>query len=714
MIRLGLLFAVAVSLQAADTKPRLWSLQPVVRPPLPAPAAANPVDTFLNARLREQRLQPAGPAEKLTLLRRVTLDLTGIPPTPEEQEAFVHDTSADAYEKVVDRLLANPQHGARWARHWLDVLRYADMDGLDGAVMPAAPGIYRWRDWTIHALNQDLPYDQFVRAQILGNRHRTVTSVSATGRRSRAEANPQDQFALGFLARSAITRNDRDQDIAISAVETISSAFLGMTVACAKCHDHKFDPIKQADYYAMKALFDPLVLRRVTLATPDEIYANGQAMEEYRARKEASDKAIDALIAPYQDRLYEERVRLLPADVQAIIRKPERMRTVAEQKVADDYFPVLRIDPPKIKEIMPAEEVARYDALLKEAGKIRRPNDLPGHWVVEEDAARLQRPSYILTSGDPARPEKDQPVSPGFPFRPADVDFRDGRREGFVDWLTAPGNPLFARVAVNRTWAWHFGEGLHKNTSDFGLLGGRPTHQPLLDYLAAEFVAHDYSMKWLHRLLLTSDAYKRASLADAKTAAANRKIDPNNTSLWHFRLQRLDAEQIWDSILTGAGELDPAIGGKSFQLVNPDGKQSIFLPRDGTFDRSRTNRRGIYIARGYIPSTEVMSDFLKTFDVDDGRTPCPLRAQTITAPQSLFTMNDPLIDRATAQMAARVMDSTHGDLRAAATQAYRQTLGRPPSPTELDRALSYLDNQPDRLKGLAWLLFNLDEFLFVK
>lgn len=688
---------------------RLWSLQPVVRPDPPG-QSRNPIDAFLTARFREKGITPQGPADKLTLLRRVTLDLTGLPPTAAEQQAFLADTSPNAYDKVVDRLLASEQHGVRWARRWLDVLRYADLDGLDGSVMPAAPGIYRWRDWMIHALNDDMPYDQFVRAQILGNRYRTVTSVGATGHRSRAEANPQDQFALGFLARSAITGGDRDQDIAINAVETISSAFLGMTVACAKCHDHRFDPISQNDYYAMKALFDPLVLRKVVLATPQEVYDKGREMEAWRVQKEASDKKIDALTAPYHDRLYEERVQLLPPDVQAIVRKPERKRTVAEQKIADDYFPVLRIDPPKIREIMPPDAAKEYDALLKEAGKIKRPFDLPAHWIVEEDPARLQAASYILTSGDPARPEKNRPVKPGFPFQPEDTDFREGRREGFVEWLTAPVNPLFARVAVNRIWQWHFGEGIHKNTSDFGLIGGRPSNQPLLDYLAAEFVAHDYSMKWLHRALVTSDAYMRSSKADH---SKNREVDPENTTLWHFRLQRLDAEQVWDSILSSTGELNLAVGGKSFQLVNPDNKQSIFLPRDGTFDKENTNRRGAYIARGYIPSTEVMADFLKTFDVDDGRTPCPVRAQTVTAPQALFSMNDPLIDRAAEKLSARAREN-NADLNAAVHKAYRETLGRPPAPAELDRALSYLDNKPDRLKGLAWLLFNLDEFVFVK
>src|SRR5690348_4322775 len=339
----------------ATPKKPLWSLQPVVTPHVPVGVTTshNPIDAFVAEKYREKNLQPVAPADKLTLLRRVYFDLIGIPPTIAQQEAFLRDTSPDAYDKVVDNLLANQQYGVRWARHWLDVLRYADLDGLDGSVMPASSGIYLWRDWMIRALNTDMSYDDFVRAQILGNRSKKHTMITPTGQRVRVEANPEDAFALGFLARSALTHSDKEQDIAISAVETISTAFMGMTVGCAKCHDHKFDSIKREDFYAMKALFDPLVLHKITLATPSEIFANGEKVAEYNAKKEPLDEAIENLVAPYRTRLYDERVSMLTLEVQAIVKKPEKDRTPAEQKIADDYFPVLRIDPSKIKEVMP-------------------------------------------------------------------------------------------------------------------------------------------------------------------------------------------------------------------------------------------------------------------------------------------------------------------------------------------------------------------------
>jgi hypothetical protein len=363
---------------------------------------------------------------------------------------------------------------------------------------------------------------------------------------------------------------------------------------------------------------------------------------------------------------------------------------------------------------MPKEDIAKYNALLKQQSAIARPPALASYWTVEEDPGLLKQKSYVLTTGDPAKPEKDKPVDPGFPFQPANLDFRDGRRETFVEWLTAPANPLFARVAVNRVWGWHFREGLQRATSDFGLLGGKPSNQKLLDYLASEFVAHNYSMKWLHRLIVTSDTYQLSSKAELALVARNVAIDSPNTYLWRFRLQRLAAEPVWDSIHFAADDLDLTVGGKSFQLSAPDQKQKIFLPKDGDIDVRTVNRRGVYMVRGYIPSTDVMNNFLTAFDVDDGRTPCPMRSQTVTAPQALFTMNGELVDKESEKLAALVLKDTSGDVHAAVTDAYQRTLGRKPSASEMDYSLTYIDKDPARMKELAWLLFNLDEFIYVR
>jgi len=681
--------------QDSESAELWWSLKPVVAPAVPEGDAsvANPIDRFLDADRRSKGLTAVGPADRLTLLRRVHLNLVGIPPSPAEQDAFLADTSPDAYEKVVDQLLDSEQHAVRYARHWLDVLRYADADER----MTAAPGIYLWRDWVINALNEDLPYADFVQIQLTGRRADERTQMSATGYRREKEPRPGDLFALGFLARGT---GENPQDLAINSVDTVSSAFMGMTVGCAKCHDHRFDPISEIDYYSMKALFDPLVLQKVTLASASELVEAGKVMAETERHRAPLEQELTELLAPFKQRLYEERVQMLPSDVQIIIRKSEKERSVAEQKIADDYFPILRIDGGKINEILPEDvrkQSRELEKQLNEEGQGRSAPRIPVFYTVEVDRVREQEKSYILTSGDTTRPELENEVQPGWPFSTGKYDFREGRIEAFADWLTAPENPLFARVAVNRMWQWHFGIGLHKFPSDFGKQAGEPAHPELLDWLASEFVNRSYSMKQMHRLMVTSQAYKMASDAGPEFAAS-QKIDPRNVSLWHFRLQRLEAEPVWDSIQAAAGNLDLEVGGRSF---DPRGDDKV-------------QRRGVYITRGFSPSRDVTPNFLQTFDVDDGRVPCPLRTQTVTAPQSLFLMNSPEIETASGKLAARVEAESEGNLNEAIELAYRLTVARPPTQAETGLAVEYLENDAGRLKQLSWLIFNLDEFIYVR
>jgi Protein of unknown function (DUF1553)/Protein of unknown function (DUF1549) len=715
------LFSCCISAVAADTPPpvkqkkdaQLWSLAPVVRPGIPPgnTKAANPIDAFVTAKLKEKSLRSTGPADKVTLLRRLYINLIGIPPSPAEQDAFLKDSSPDAYENVVDHLLANEQYGVRYGRHWLDVLRYADADER----MLAAPGIHMWRDWVISALNKDLPYDQFVRVQLTGYRTDARTQMSATGYRSKVEPRPEDMFALGFLARGDVIRDNHEVgELPITAVETVSTAFMGMTVGCAKCHDHMYDPIKQRAFYSMKALFDPLVVKKVTLASPAEIASHGKAMDEYEVKRSAIQASIDALAGPYEKKLYDERVAMTPPDVRVIIRKAEKDRTPAEQKIADDYFPVLRIDSGPLKESMPPEVAEKYTGLTRKLNQeARRPADLPATWIVEVDGKREAEKSYILTSGDVERPEKDREVQPGWPFAPANVDLRNGRVDAFAEWLTAANNPFFARVAVNRLWQWSFGEGLQKTASDFGKLGGAPSNRELLDWLASEFVAKGYSMKALTRLIVTSDAYKRSSEASAEMITSNNKVDPGNSYFWRFNLQRLEAEPLWDSILSAAGDLDLSVGGKSFDPSPQAGPRGGGRNNASVAD-TRMNRRGAYMVRGYSPNRDIVPNFLTAFDVDDGRVPCPLRTQTVTAPQSLFMMNSDAIDAASVKLADRSSKASSGDLAQAVDLEYQLTLSRTPSSAEKDSALTFVNSDPAKLKSLAWILLNLDEFIYVR
>ena len=592
------LLTLLVSAAPIETKDKAtpWSLQPVIRSavPLGVTQSPNPIDAFIVATYKEKGLSSVGPADKRTLLRRLYLDLVGVPPTLAEQDAFLRDTSPDAYEKLVDRLLASDQHGVRYARHWLDVLRYADVD--EG--MTAAPGIHLWRDWMINALNADLPYDQFVRVQLTGFRPTERIEVTPLGARNRLEPRPDDLYALGFLARGHVGGDPRNpKELSIAAAETVSTAFMGLTVGCAKCHDHMYDPISQRSFYAMKALFDPLVLKKTTLGTPAEIFARGRVLDEIETRRAALEASINLLIAPFKNKLYEERVVLLPPEVQQVIRKAEPERSEQEQKIANDYFPVLRIDSGKIMEIMSPELRQKYQKLLGQLRQVEGEKSAAAHpvfWSVETDVQREARKSYILTSGDPDRPELNHEVTPGWPFGPEAVRARESPLTAFANWLTAPANPLFARVAVNRLWQWHFGEGLHKLSNDFGNRGDTPEQPKLLDWLAAEFVNRKFSMKQMHRLIVTSETYKLASTSDYQM----HESGPDNTYLWHFPLQRLEAEPIWDSILSAAEMLDTSVGGPSFSLDGSLGKTAK-ATRLNTPGSKQTYRRAAYIVRGY-------------------------------------------------------------------------------------------------------------------
>jgi hypothetical protein len=380
------------------------------------------------------------------------------------------------------------------------------------------------------------------------------------------------------------------------------------------------------------------------------------------------------------------------------------------------------VTPDRIAAVMPSDVRKKYQALQQQAGGGGRGGGgrrggaaaIPVFYTVEADPKREMEKSYILTSGDAFRPEMDHPVEPGWPFAPKNIDFREGRVPAFSDWLTAPENPMFARVAVNRLWQWHFGEGLQKNSSDFGKLSGPPSNPKLLNWLASEFVDRGFSMKQMNRLIVTSDVYKLSSQADAAQVAAN-SADQANAYLWHYRLERLEAEPIWDSIMAAAGTLDTAVGGPSFDVGGGGGRRG-----GGGGGRSMgtatagMNRRAAYMIRGFSTSRDVVPVFLQAFDVDDGRVPCPLRTQTVTAPQGLFMMNSTDIDKASTTFAERIKKESAGDTGKAVDLAYRLTLSRPPTASEAEQSLAYIGNDPTRLKNFAWVMFNLDEFIYVR
>ncbi|MGK0185979.1 MAG: hypothetical protein ACI9R3_001762 [Verrucomicrobiales bacterium] len=665
----------------------LWGLTPLSE----ASTDGNSVDEVLEPEQRSHGIGSFPMADRRTLLRRLSFDLIGLPPTIEEQDAFLSDTSEDAYEKQVDRLLEHPQHGVRYARHWLDVLRYADVDDR----MPAASSIHLWRDWMIRALNRNIPYDAFVRTQISGYESRKREEVSATGFRRKFRPRPDSQFALGFLSRGAASSSDVDHSLAISAAETVSSAFLGMTLHCAKCHDHMYDPISQDDYYRMKAVFDPLVVRRVPLATVEQIVSHGENVRIQEEKREALEKEVTALTEPYHRKLYEERLAMLPEEIQAVIRIPESDRSPEEVKIADDYFPVLRIDSGPLDAAMPPKIREKVAQLRRQRDAISKPDALPSFLTVEEDSKRLEQVSYVLGTGDPDRPDRSRPVSPGFLFQRQAPTFREGRRETFVDWLTSKENVLFARVAVNRIWQWHFGKGLHKTANDFGSLGEQPKLRVLLDQLTSDFMAQEFDMKWLHKTIVMSQAYRRKSAMNG----GDHSTDPNNDYYSRFPLRRLEAEAIYDSIMMLADRLDLSLYGKSYR--SPRNLDSAV-------------RRAIYIKRGFHPQRKELPDFLDAFDAQDGRESCSRREETVTAPQALWLMNDPLANQAAKDFGQRLVTLAKDNLSLRIQLGFRMALGREPDSRELQLAHDYMKPHPDDSDKLAWMLINLDEFIYIR
>jgi hypothetical protein len=683
-----------------------WSYLPIVRPPIPdvkhPELVYNPIDAFIVAEYEMKGLSPQELADRATLLRRVTYDLIGLPPSSQDTEYFLSDNSPQAYENLVTRLLDNEQHGVNYASHWLDVLRYADVDEH----MPAQSGIYRWREWVIHSLNRDLPYDEFVRAQLMGDLMDDPTAI----------------FGTGFLARGAEVEKDEKKSLAFAAVETAGPAFLGATVGCAKCHDHMFDPIRQADYYGLKAIFDPVVIEKRVLAGPQEQALYNLALDHYEKRQKDLQKSLDEFLAPFKEKLQGERIRQLPADVQEAIRTPEEKRTPAQKKLAEDYAPIIRIDPPKYREIMTQEQVKIYEGLRTPLLSLAKPADLETFWTVKEDENLAKQKSHILETGDPDKP-KDE-VGPMFHISDMGFEapmitckekpFTTGARQKFVEWVLDRKNPLFARVAVNRLWQWHFGVGLVKTPSDFGSLSEPPSHSALLDWLATQFVESGYSMKAMHRLIVTSRTYQLSS----KTLSADASIDPDNLYLWRFPIRRMTAEELRDSILLLSGKLDLKIGGKSFTDL-PD----HFYPGSRTVigNLNRENyRRALYMVRGYDSTAEMMPNYLHIFDVDNGKLPTPVRTRSITALQALTLMNSPLVEQASQEFGRRLIKETKEDLDKAIELGFVMALSRPPSEKE-KKTISNLvkeckDCEPSSqgLEKLGWVLMNLDEFIFIR
>ncbi len=633
--------------------PDWWSLQPVRRPPLPAVKRTdwvrNPIDTFVLAALEANGLGPAPEADRATLLRRVTFDLIGLPPTPEEVDAFLADRAPDAYEKVVDRLLASPHHGERWGRHWLDVARFGESQGFERDKL--RDHSWRYRDYVIRAFNEDKSYPQFIKEQLAGDVLDPLTPVGivATGF---LVAGPWDE--VGAMQQGALMRARAREEELEDMVSAVAQTFLGLTVNCARCHNHKFDPILQRDYYRLKAALEGVRPGDRPLLTGD------------RARRHKEEVAsLKAGIA----RLEKELGGVPP---------PERAKSAKGKALAGR-----REDLKRLVESVPLA----YAANPSDPG--------PTHLLLRGDVEKKgERVSAGGLSAVKA-PSPEWGLTPDAPER--------ARRLRLAEWIASADNPLTARVLVNRVWYHHFGKGIVESPNDFGFNGARPTHPELLDWLARELVRGSWSLKRIHRLIVLSAAYRQSARFDPRAAA----VDADNRLLWRFDPRRLEGEAVRDAMLAVSGQLTRDGGGPSFRPFKVTIFNSHFYeltdPQGPEYNRRTVYRMNVNSAK---------SPLLDAFDCPDPSVKTPRRGATTTPLQALALMNNSFVQRQARHFAGRVREEAGMGPEAQAARAFRLALGRGPSADELARSARLLREHGG--EALCWALLNSSEFLYIK
>ena len=642
------------SISAADRG--YWAFRPVERPALPRSSKSakfkNPIDAFVSVDLASKNLSMNPPANPRELVRRASFDLLGLPPTPEEVAAFEKNPTDAAWEQLIDRLLASPHYGERWGRHWLDLVRFAESNGYerDGA----KPNAWRYRDYVIESFNRDKPYNRFIREQLAGDEIADEQLAEAAGTKEWRDA----IIATGFY-RLHVWDDEPDSTVKAEfddlddILVTTTTAFLGLTVGCARCHDHKFDPISQADYYSMLSF-----IRSMDGYGHHHTGGGGRGTGKIQR-----PLATDADLAKWESGKV-QRVKVgeeslaQAADAEAKKRLESELKQTREATPPFDYALAVAENGPKAKA---THLLARGDALAPKA-----------------EVA----PAFLTVLGLPA---------PAFPDRPANAN-TTGRRRVLADWVASPQNPLTARVMANRIWQKHFGVGIVPTPDDFGQTGERPTNPALLDYLASEFVESGWSVKRLHKLIMTSRAYRMSSHADNRRALAT---DEANTLLWRQNLRRVDAEVIRDTMLAASGTLNPTRGGPS---VFPTLPKEVHGTQDasgkGWADSSAAeqNRRSVYL----VVKRALKVPLLECLDFANSASPVGVRPNTTTAPQALMLLNDSFVQTQAAALAARITRESGEREEKQVERAFQLVLQRAPTKAELNASRSLLADQRKR------------------
>lgn len=679
-----------------------WAFQKVRRPEPPqvknSARVRNPIDAFVLAGLEARNIQPAPPADKITLIRRAYFDLVGLPPTPEEVREFLADHSSDAFDRLVDRLLSSPHYGERWARHWLDLARYAESEGFKSD--ETRPNAWRYRDYVIRSFNSDKPYDRFVQEQIAGD--------------ELWPNDPDARIATAFNRHypdesNARNLRQRRQEILNDITDTVGSVFVGVTYACARCHDHKFDPILQKDYYRLQAFFaNTAADDRIVLASESAYQQYRERLAVWEEKTRAIREEMAALEEPKRREIIKDYVDKYPPEIQtALAKRPDERNPFECQMVAKA---MLYLDPKSHQYIAETQTVAtrlkgdqkkrweELNAQLKEFAHLH-PGELPlGTGMT--DLGRETPKTHLLVRGVYDAP-KDE-VEPGFltildpkpaAIKPLPGVNSTGQRAALASILTNPENPLPARVMVNRIWQYHFGRGIVETSSDLGLKGQPPSHPELLDWLASEFVRVGWSLKAMHRLIMSSSVYQQASRHDELAARA----DPENKWLWKFPRQRLEAEVIRDTALAVAGLLNPVMGGPSVFPELPTGmgvRGGWKLSRE----ESDRNRRSIYV----FVRRNTRYPLFESFDMPDTHESCSRRNITTSPLQALNLLNSELALKWARHFATRVLElSGNQSLDKQIHTAYQLAFSRDPSVTETESIQRFFNRQNAILKDRA-------------
>jgi len=731
-----------------DQDRKYWAFQQPVRSTVPAVSDArwskNPIDAFVRKNLDAKGLEPAPQADKRTLIRRAYLDLIGLLPPPAEVDAFVKDASPDAYDKLIDRLLASSSYGERWGRFWLDVVRYADSSGFE--YDRDIPNAWRYRDYVIKAFNDDKPYDRFVVEQLAGDEF--------------DQPAPDDLIATTFYRIGPRVRFREKQnpgnryDYMDDLIRTTFQGFMGLSVNCARCHDHKFDPITRMDYFKATAAF-------WTYVDYDQPLAPRAQVEEYQRAKKEIDQQIAPLRAeinrierPYKEKEQQAKneaiLKKLPEDIRAAVETPEDKRTPGQKLLVsqmrlglpDDAVDLVPPDDPNgvyrrnanLIKVSDADNARRKELADKIAALEKRmPAPLPvadgvrdgDYWLTPDGFGDANLPgngrfSYDKTCCYVPEPSNPPPAEHA-PGRPES----DGRRRALADWIASKDNPLTARVMVNRIWGWHFGTGIVATPGNFGKMGVPPSNPELLDWLATEFVRQNWSIKQMQRLIMTSETYKEASVFHRMK---NAETDPNDVYLWKFPIHRVESELVRDMTLSASGQLNMEAGGKPFFPSIPASIKAA-QPRgiwQLTKEEPATWRRSVYayIQRGLrYPMFDV-------FDEPDLNVTCERRTTTTVPTQALTLMNNEFVLLQAKFLAERVLKEGGNDSTEQLKQMYRITLSREPTATELGSNLSFLQKQREyarahgaaagtdaetlsALTDLAQVMLNLNEFMYI-